>query len=131
MKERILVVAAYIKRDEQLLLTKRPANKAQGGLWEFPGGKIEPGESPKNALIREIREELGIEIEVGDLLAEIEHDYPEVKIKLICYAAKIIEGEPRPLEGQKITWISPKDVINLELSEADQRLWFTLEKESI
>ncbi len=128
MDERISVVAAYIKKDGRVLLTKRPLHKPRGGLWEFPGGKLEPGENPENALIREIKEELGIEIKVGEFLAEIDHDYPEIKIRLMCYVADIVKGEPCSLEGQKIAWVLPEDILDLKLAEADQKLWQKLKQ---
>ncbi len=126
--KRLPVVAALIKKDGKILLARRPATKARGGLWEFPGGKIEPEERPEEALCREIKEELGIEIEVGPILAEVEHDYPEIKIRLLGYEGKIIHGTPAPLEGQKISWFRPEEISGLELAPADRKLWQKLSK---
>ncbi len=120
---RLSVVAALIQKEGKILLTRRPEGKARGGLWEFPGGKIEPKERPEEALYREIREELGVEIEVGRILAEVEHDYPEIKIRLLCYEGEILRGTPVPLEGQKISWFRPNDIASLELAPADRKLW--------
>ncbi len=121
--KRLPVVAALIQKDGKILLARRPEGRARSGLWEFPGGKIEPEERPEEALYREIKEELGIEIKVGPILAEVEHDYPEIKIQLLCYEGEILRGTPVPLEGQKISWFRPNDIGNLELAPADRKLW--------
>ncbi|NPB09791.1 MAG: (deoxy)nucleoside triphosphate pyrophosphohydrolase [Thermodesulfobacteria bacterium] len=116
------VVSAFIQRDSRILLARRPEGKLRGGLWEFPGGKLEEGESPEEALRREIKEELGVEAEVGRLLAEVEHRYPEVYIRLLCYETAI-QGEPRPLEGQTLSWFLPHEIDDLPLAPADRKLW--------
>ncbi len=116
------VVAAFIKRGSQILLARRPEGKLRGGLWEFPGGKLEEGEVPEEALKRELAEELGVSAEIGPLLGEVVYTYPEVTIRLLCYETKIL-GEPRPLEGQTLSWFSPEEIASLPLAPADQILW--------
>ncbi len=119
------VVAAFIRKGPHILLARRPSGKLRAGLWEFPGGKLEGDEPPKEALKREIREELGVEAEIGPFLAEVVHSYPEVTIRLLCYEAKIF-GEPKPLEGQGLSWFLPKELENLPLAPADRVLWSRL-----
>ena len=126
--KRFPVVAALITRGGKVFLARRPEGKLRGGLWEFPGGKLEEGEEPREALARELEEELGIKAKVGELLAEVEHDYPDVSIRLLCYACEILEGEPQPLEGQGLGWFSPAEVDKLELAPADRLLWQRLRR---
>ena len=120
------VVAAFIQNEEGLiLLARRPQGKKRGGLWEFPGGKVEEGETLEEALAREIEEELGVRPKVGKLLATVEHQYPEVAIRLFCFQAWLPQ-EPRPLEGQELGWFKKEEVEALPLAPADQKLWALL-----
>ncbi len=121
--KRFPVVAAFLQRDGKVFLAKRPEGKLRGGFWEFPGGKLEKGEAPQVALKRELFEELGIKVKVGNLLAKVKYDYPDVAIELLCYACEIIEGEPKPLEGQGLGWFGPAEIEKLRLAPADERLW--------
>ena len=124
MEAMVEVVAAIIKDPERgLLLCRRPSGKIRGGLWEFPGGKVESGEDLKEALSREIREELGVEINVGRLLGVVDHHYPEGRIRLFGFLTEIRRGIPRSLEGQKLSWVEPEDISSLDLAPADRRLW--------
>jgi mutator protein MutT len=97
-KNCVEVSAALIFRDGKLLITQRRAKSHLGGLWEFPGGKLEAGETFEQCLVREIREELGVEISVGELFSEISHDYPEKSVRLEFFICKLISGEPQPLD---------------------------------
>ena len=118
----LLVVAGLIERAGRLLLAQRPAGKVRAGLWEFPGGKVEPGERPEEALERELREELGVWPRVEEFLAEVFHSYPEVTIRLQCFRV-LLTGEPKPFEGQNISWFEPEGISFLPLAPADRRLW--------
>lgn len=114
------VVAALIWRDGKFLACQRPAHKARGLLWEFVGGKVEPGESYEEALIRECREELNVGIEVGDIFMNLVHEYPDLTVNLILYEASIVCGEPEMLEHNDIKWLSPGEIPQYEFCPADK-----------
>ena len=116
------VVAALITEGERFMICKRPAHKARGGLWEFAGGKVEPGESPGQALRRECREELGIEIEPKGLFAKVRHEYPDLTIDLYLFAARIALGVPKPVEHTEIRWITAGEMAEYEFCPADEEL---------
>ena len=126
--KRFPVVAGVIVKEGRILLARRPKGKKRAGLWEFPGGKLEPQEGPEEALKRELREELGVEVSVLKRLAEVDFDYPEVPIRLMGYFCRLEEGEPRPLEGQGLGWFSPEEVEGLKLAPADILLWKEVKK---
>jgi mutator protein MutT len=115
---RVLVVAGIIERDGRILITRRPAAAHLAGLWEFPGGKPEPGESLEAALAREIREELGAEVSVGEAIETVDWEYPDKRIRLVFFRCRV-EGEPRPLEGQEMAWVVPADLGRYEFPAAD------------
>ncbi len=116
----INVVAAVIKdENEKILITQRNLKKAQGGLWEFPGGKIEPNETRENAIVREIKEELDIDIEVKAYLSEKVFNYPEKDINLIALECKKISGEIKLLEHEDYKWILKKELDNFQFAPAD------------
>ena len=117
----IEVVAAVIEREGRILIARRPAALHMGGLWEFPGGKQQPDESPGHALEREIREELGVGVTVGPLLETVDWTYPEKRVRLSFFRCAI-EGEPRALEGQEIAWVAPPDLPRYEFPPADAAL---------
>ena len=114
------VVAALIWQDGKFLACQRPAHKARGLLWEFVGGKVEPGESRDDALIRECREELNVGIEVGDIFMNLVHEYPDLTVNLILYEASIVSGEPEKLEHNDIKWLSPEEIPQYEFCPADK-----------
>ena len=116
------VVAAMIWRGDRFLACQRPAHKARGLLWEFVGGKVEPGETKEEALIRECREELGITIRVGQMRMELVHQYPDLTVRLSLFDATIPEGEPRKLEHNDIRWITLEEIGSLEFCPADQEI---------
>ena len=125
MKQTLEVVAALLRRGDdgrQMLICRRPANKARGLLWEFAGGKVEPGESPEQALVRECREELGAEVRPCGLFAEVRHEYPDVAVHLMLYRAELAGGEPRPLEHRELRWITPDDIPQYRFCPADAEL---------
>lgn len=116
------VVAAMIWRGDRFLACQRPAQKARGLLWEFVGGKVEPGETKEEALIRECREELGITIRVGQMRMELVHEYPDLTVRLSLFDATVPEGEPRKLEHNDIRWITLEEIGSLEFCPADQEI---------
>ncbi len=121
-KQAIEVSAALIFRGGKLLITQRHAKSHLGGLWEFPGGKREAGESFEQCLIREIREELGVEISVGELFEEIFHDYSEKSVRLKFFIGQLLSGEPQPLDCAAVKWISRADLTAHQFPAADARL---------
>ena len=118
----IEVSAALIFHGGKLLITRRHADSHLGGLWEFPGGKRETGETFEAALVREIREELGVEIAVGELFEEIAHDYPEKSVLLKFFLCQLLAGEPRPLDCAAVKWIQRGELNRHEFPAADARL---------
>lgn len=110
MMKRILVVAAVIRREGRILIAERAAHLHQGGLWEFPGGKVEPGESVEAALVRELQEELGITARSFAPLIRIAHDYPDKSVCLDVWDVTAFEGEPVGQEGQPICWVTPEEL---------------------
>lgn len=117
------VVAALIwNQDEKFLVCQRPAHKARGLLWEFVGGKVEPGESQQAALIRECREELGITITVGSIFMDVVHEYPDITVHLSVFNSKIAEGIPKLLEHNDIRWISVEEIDWYSFCPADKSI---------
>lgn len=117
----IHVVAAVIRHEGRIFATQRGYGEWKD-WWEFPGGKIEPGESPEAALRREIREELGCEIAVGERLTTIEYDYPTFHLSMQCYWCRLINNEPHLLEHEDARWLLPADLPSLRWLPADQSL---------
>ena len=113
------VVAALIRDGERFLICKRPAHKARAFLWEFPGGKVEAGERPRDALIRECMEELDITLDVGGLYMQVTHEYPDIQIRLSLYEAVIASGELRGKEHEALCWILPREIPDYEFCPAD------------
>lgn len=114
------VVAALIWDGDRFLACQRPAHKARGLLWEFVGGKTEPGESHCDALIRECREELNITVAVGDVFMEVVHEYPDLTVRLILFNAKIIDGTITLLEHNDAKWLLPSEIPNYDFCPADK-----------
>ena len=113
------VVAALIWRDGRFLICQRPAHKARGLLWEFVGGKVEPGETQAQALVRECREELAVPLTVGEVFAEAVHAYPDLTVHLTLFHAAIAEGEPQLLEHNALRWITPDEIPEYDFCPAD------------
>ena len=116
------VVAAIIWRGDKFMICQRPAHKARGLLWEFVGGKVEPGETKEQALIRECKEELNILLSVGDVFMDVIHEYPDITVHLTLFNATIADGEPQRLEHKDIQWITPSEISNYEFCPADKEI---------
>lgn len=114
------VVAALIWEGDRFLICQRPENKARGLLWEYVGGKVEPGETKQEALIRECREELGVSITVGDVFMDVVHKYPDITVHLTLFHASILEGTIRLLEHNALAWITPAEIPDYDFCPADQ-----------
>ena len=120
----LVAAAALIDDDGRVLVASRPSRKSMAGLWEFPGGKVEPGETPEACLIRELAEELGIVTKPACLapLTVASHSYPSFHLLMPLFVCRIWEGEPTPLEGQAIRWLRPKELFDLPMPAADRPL---------
>lgn len=116
------VAAGLVFRNGRLLLAQRFAHDHLGGLWEFPGGKREKGETYPKCLQRELREELGIEVAVGALFQRIAHTYPSRRVRLRFYLCTIVEGDPRPLGCQAVCWVTRTELRKYEFPAADAHL---------
>jgi 8-oxo-dGTP diphosphatase len=116
---RIHVVAAIIRKDDEILITQRLDGVHLARLWEFPGGKVEAGESLDVALRREIQEELGIKIRVDDEYFTVDYDYPSKSVRLHFFNCVVLEGEVRPLDVADLRWIKPHDIGNYQFPPAD------------
>ena len=116
------VVAALIWDDDKFMICQRPVHKARALLWEFVGGKVESGETKKQALIRECKEELNILLSVGDVFMDVVHEYPDLTVHLTLFNATIVEGEPQKIEHNDIKWITPSEIANYEFCPADEEI---------
>ena len=117
------VVGAVVRDGDRVLMAQRPEGKAQTGLWEFPGGKVEPGETPEEALARECREELLLEIEAPRVITSVIHRYPGMTIRLMLVECRARPGSvPVPQEGQAVGWYRASDLDSLPLCPADREL---------
>ena len=116
------VVAALIWRGNRFLACQRPAHKARGLLWEFVGGKLEPGETREQALIRECREELDITVTPRDIFMEVTHEYPDLTVHLTLFNADIPHGEPKALEHNDLRWITVEEIDQLAFCPADEEI---------
>ena len=114
------VVAALIWDGDRFLACQRPANKARGLLWEFVGGKVEPGETREQALIRECREELAITVRVDDIYMEVTHEYPDLTVHLALFHAAIADGTPQMLEHNDLRWVTIQEMDELAFCPADE-----------
>ena len=118
----IEVVAALIWDKDKFMICQRPAHKARALLWEFVGGKVEPGETKEQALIRECQEELAITLSVSNLFMDVIHEYPDITVHLTLFNATIAEGVPQKLEHNDIRWITVKEIDSLEFCPADKEI---------
>lgn len=116
------VVAALIWRGERFLACQRPAHKARGLLWEFVGGKVEPGETREQALVRECEEELDVTVVPRDIFMEVTHEYPDLTVHLTLFNAELPQGEPQPLEHNALRWITVEEIEELTFCPADEEI---------
>lgn len=116
------VVAALIWENGKFMICQRPAHKARALLWEFVGGKVEPGETKEQALIRECREELAVTLSVGDVFMDVVHEYPDITVHLTLFHASIAKGTPQKLEHNDIRWISPTEIPLYAFCPADEEI---------
>ena len=123
------VVAALIWQGERFMICQRPAHKARGMLWEFVGGKVEPGESKEQALVRECREEWSVEVAVGDIFLEVTHTYPDITVHLTLFHASIVQGVPQKLEHNDIRYITVDEIPKYEFCPADEVILQKLRQE--
>lgn len=114
------VVAALIWDGPRFMICQRPAHKARGLLWEFVGGKTEPGETMEEALVRECREELDITVSVGDIFTQVIHEYPDIHIRLTLFHCAITQGTPKLLEHHDLKWILPRQIPEFDFCPADK-----------
>jgi 8-oxo-dGTP diphosphatase len=122
-RKRTLVVAGLMTRaDGRVLITQRRADQALPLQWEFPGGKVEPGEAPVAALARELREEIGVTVEVGRIWDVLFHAYPNFDLVMLVYACRVVEGEPRAVEVADVAWVAPAELPRWDILPADQPL---------
>jgi 8-oxo-dGTP diphosphatase len=121
----VLVAACVlVDGDGRILIAKRPEGRSLAGLWEFPGGKVEPGESPEHALVRELAEELGIDIAAADLapLTFASHDYPAFHLLMPLFLCRRWRGEVAPHEDQELLWVKPAELLSYAMPPADEPL---------
>ena len=116
------VVAALIWDKDKFLICQRPAHKARALLWEFVGGKVEPGETKEQALIRECQEELAITLSVGDTFMDVVHEYPDITVHLTLFNATISKGIPQKLEHNDINWIAVDEIDRYSFCPADEEI---------
>ncbi|MBE6973391.1 MAG: (deoxy)nucleoside triphosphate pyrophosphohydrolase [Ruminococcaceae bacterium] len=116
------VVAALIWDENRFLACQRPAHKARGLLWEFVGGKVEPGETKEQALIRECQEELAVTVAVQDVFMEVDHVYPDLTVHLTLFNASIAEGIPQKIEHNDLRWITVEEIDQYEFCPADEEI---------
>ncbi len=120
--KRIEVSAGLVFHDGRLLLAQRKPDAHLGGLWEFPGGKREPGETFEACLVRELQEELAITVEVGELVEEIAHDYPDKHVLLRFFRCRLVSGEPKPIGCHAVAWATRDTLTDYPFPAADARL---------
>ncbi len=119
---KLVVAGLIIGDDDRVLITQRRADQALGLQWEFPGGKVEPGEAPVAALIRELREEIGVTVEVGRVWDVLFHAYPDFDLVMLVYPCRIVAGTPRAVEVADLAWVEPHDLGRWDILPADRPL---------
>lgn len=116
----IRVTAGILENNGRILLAKRSKDDPLKDKWEFPGGKIEKGETPEACLRRELHEELGIDAEIGDFLCAAKHSYDHISVELLFFRVKSYTGDPTPMDHEEIRWVSPSDFHTYDFPEADK-----------
>ncbi len=115
----------------KILIDRRLPQGAMGGLWEFPGGKVEPGETVEDCIQREIQEELGIEVEVGDCLITIDHTYTHLRVTLTVHHCRYVTGVPQPIECDEVRWVGLDELENFDFPEANTQIIAALKQMKI
>ena len=132
VRPRKLVVAGLvIGEGERVLITQRRADQTLPLQWEFPGGKVEPGEAPVDALVRELREELGVTVAVGRIWDVLFHAYPAFDLVMLVYVCRIVDGSPRAVEVADLAWVAARDLARWDILPADRPLVERLGVESL
>ena len=116
----LIVVAAVVVREGRVMVCQRQPEAHNGLKWEFPGGKLEPGETPEAALARELREELGIGTRAGRILDAVLHRYPDRDVLVLFYGCRILDGEPRTLDCNAVAWAAPGELPSYDFAGADR-----------
>jgi 8-oxo-dGTP diphosphatase len=125
-----VVAAALYDAQGRVLIAQRPAGKHMAGRWEFPGGKIEPGESERQALARELHEELGVQVQAARPMLVLEHTYPGRHVEISMWIVERYAGEPRGLDGQQLKWVAPERLTEEDVLEADRPFIEALKRRS-
>lgn len=125
------VVAALIWNNDRFMICQRPAHKSRALLWEFVGGKVEPGETKEQALIRECQEELAITLSVGDVFMDAIYEYSDITVHLTLFSATIADGTPTKLEHNDIRWITPTEIPYYDFCPADEVILATITQQYI
>ena len=123
------VVAALIWDGDRFLICQRPANKGNALLWEFVGGKVEKGETKEEALVRECREELDVQVLVGSPFCDVYHEYPDIKVHLTVFHARLLLGVPKLLEHHDLRWITPREITDFDFCPADADILTRIQNE--
>ncbi len=131
LPHKIIGVGVIWNDEGQILIDLRPQDGVMGGLWEFPGGKIEPGETIEECIKREIDEELAIDIEVGEHLITIDHDYTELRVTLTVHECRHIKGVPQPLECDEIRWVNLEQLKQFNFPDANFQIIAALQQKII
>lgn len=130
MQKKTEVVAALIREGGRFLICQRPENKARGLLWEFVGGKVEKGETKRQALVRECREELAIAVRPLEVFAEVTHVYPDLTVHLTLFECRLTDGQPQLLEHKAMRWITPSEIPDYDFCPADVEILRRIEEEN-
>lgn len=118
-RDTVLVAAGVLEREGKILAARRKKGSHLEGYWEFPGGKLEPGESPEDCLVRELAEEIGVRVQPRGIAEVVFHRYPEKSVLLLFYRCDLLEGEPRPIECDEVRWVALEELPSLDWAPAD------------
>jgi 8-oxo-dGTP diphosphatase len=128
---KLVVAGLVIGEGDRVLITQRRADQALPLQWEFPGGKVEPGEAPVDALVRELREEIGVTVAVGRIWDVLFHAYPAFDLVMLVYVCRIVDGSPRAVEVADLAWVAARDLARWDILPADRPLVERLGVESL
>ncbi len=128
LKHKQIGIAVIINNEGKVLIDRRPAAGTFGGLWEFPGGKLEPGETVEQCIVREVQEEIGIEVAVTEPLTTLDHIYPHVRLTLWVYLCKYLSGQPRPIACEEVRWVAIAALGQYQFPEANEAIILALQK---